>query len=46
MTIITMLADADGGTDVLAVHDGLPPGLSPSDNETPLAKLAALIEAG
>jgi uncharacterized protein YndB with AHSA1/START domain len=49
MTITTTLADADGGTDVLAVHDGLPRGLSPADNETgwrmALAKLAALVEA-
>jgi uncharacterized protein YndB with AHSA1/START domain len=29
MTITITLADADGGTDLLAVHDGLPPGLSP-----------------
>ena len=27
MTITITLADADGGTDVLAVHDGLPPGV-------------------
>ncbi len=44
------LADADGGTDVLAVHDRLPRGLSPADNEagwrSSLAKLAALVEAG
>jgi hypothetical protein len=44
------LAHADGGTDVLAVHDRLPPGLSPADNEagwrSSLAKLAALVEAG
>jgi hypothetical protein len=37
-------------TEVLAVHDGLSPGLSPADNETgwrsSLAKLAALVEAG
>jgi len=26
MTITISLADADGGTDVLAVHDGLPRG--------------------
>ena len=43
------LTDADGGTDVLAVHDNLPPGLSPADNETgwrmALDKLAALLEA-
>jgi hypothetical protein len=50
MTIRYMLADADGGTDVLAVHDGLPRGLSAADNEVgwrmSLAKLAALVEAG
>ncbi len=50
MTITITLADADGGTDVLAVHEGLPPGLSIADNETgwreALAKLAALVEAG
>ena len=50
MTITITLTDADGGTDVLAVHDGLPPGLSGTDNETgwrlSLAKLAALVEAG
>ena len=46
MTI--MLADADGGTDIVAVHDRLPPGLSPADNETgwrmSLDKLATLVE--
>jgi uncharacterized protein YndB with AHSA1/START domain len=50
MTITITLADADGGTDLLAVHDRLPPGLSPADNEagwrSSLAKLAALVEAG
>jgi uncharacterized protein YndB with AHSA1/START domain len=50
MTITLTLADADGGTELLAVHDGLPPGLSGADNETgwrmSLAKLAALVEAG
>src|SRR5688500_6985887 len=50
MTITITLADADGGTEVLAVHDRLPPGLSAADNETgwrlSLAKLAALGEAG
>jgi len=49
MTITISLIDADGGTDVIAVHDRLPPGLSPADNETgwrmSLAKLAALVEA-
>ena len=50
MTITITLADSDGGTDLVAVHDGLPPGVSPADNETgwqmALAKLAALVEAG
>jgi uncharacterized protein YndB with AHSA1/START domain len=51
MTITIALADADGGgTDVLAVHDGLPPGVPTADNETgwreALAKLAALVEGG
>ena len=50
MTITITLADTDGGTDVLAVHDGLPPGVSTADNEAgwreALAKLAALVEAG
>lgn len=50
MTITITLADADGGTDILAVHDGLPPGLSTDDNEVgwrmSLAKLAELVEAG
>ncbi len=50
MTITITLADADGGTEVLAVHDGLPPGVPTADNEAgwreALAKLAALVEAG
>ena len=50
MTITIMLADSGGGTNLLAVHDGLPPGVSSADNETgwrmALAKLAALVEAG
>jgi uncharacterized protein YndB with AHSA1/START domain len=50
MTITITLADADGGTDVLAVHDGLPSGVPTADNEAgwreALAKLAALVEAG
>jgi uncharacterized protein YndB with AHSA1/START domain len=48
MTITFTLAEAGGGTELLAVHDGLPAGLSPADNETgwrlSLAKLAALVE--
>jgi uncharacterized protein YndB with AHSA1/START domain len=50
MTITITLADVEGGTEVFAVHDRLPPGLSPADNETgwrsSLAKLAAFVEAG
>src|SRR5262245_53280360 len=50
MTITITLADADGGTDIFALHDGLPRGLSPADNEagwrSSLAKLAAFVEAG
>lgn len=42
------LVDAAGGTDVLAVHEGLPPGLSEKDNEVgwrqALERLAALVE--
>ncbi len=49
MTVTFTLADADGGTEVFGVHDNLPPGLSPADNETgwrmALDKLAALVEA-
>jgi len=49
MTLTITLADADGGTDIVAVHDGLPPALSPADNEVgwrmSLDKLAALVEA-
>jgi uncharacterized protein YndB with AHSA1/START domain len=49
MTLTITLADADGGTDIVAVHDGLPPGVSPADNEVgwrmSLDKLAALVEA-
>lgn len=50
MTITLMLTDADGSTDVHAVHDGLPPGVPPAHNEagwrSSLAKLAALVENG
>jgi uncharacterized protein YndB with AHSA1/START domain len=49
MTITISLTDAaGGGTDVLAVHDALPPGVLIADNEAgwreALAKLAALVE--
>jgi uncharacterized protein YndB with AHSA1/START domain len=50
MTITITLADCDGGTEVTAVHDGLPPGLATVDNEEgwrlSLAKLARLVETG
>jgi uncharacterized protein YndB with AHSA1/START domain len=50
MRITISLSEAEGGTEVLAVHDGLPSGLSTADNEagwrSSLAKLAALVEAG
>jgi len=43
------LSDADGGTELVAVHDQLPAGVSPADNETgwreSLARLAALVES-
>lgn len=49
MTVTFTLTDADGGTDVFAVHDDVPPGVPPADNELgwslSLAKLAALVEA-
>jgi uncharacterized protein YndB with AHSA1/START domain len=48
MTITITLADAEGGTDIHAVHDQLPPGLSPADNELgwqlSLRKLAGFAE--
>ena len=50
MVVTFTLTDAGDGTDVLGVHDNLPPGISPADNETgwrmALDKLAALVEAG
>jgi len=50
MTVTFTLTEADGGTDVLGVHDNLPPGVAPADNETgwrmALEKLARLVEAG
>ena len=50
LTITISRADAGGGTDVLAMHDRLPRGLSTADNEagrrSTLAKPAALVEAG
>lgn len=49
MTITIALSDTDGGTEISAVHDGLPPGVSAEDNEagwrSSLDKLAAMAEA-
>jgi uncharacterized protein YndB with AHSA1/START domain len=48
MKITFTLTDADGGTNILATHEGLPPGVAAADNEIgwrmALAKLAALVE--
>jgi uncharacterized protein YndB with AHSA1/START domain len=48
MLIAISLADASAGTELVAVHDGLPEGVSPADNEVgwreALARLAALVE--
>jgi uncharacterized protein YndB with AHSA1/START domain len=48
MLITIRLSDAPGGTQLAAVHDGLPEGVSPADNELgwreSLARLAALVE--
>lgn len=50
MTITITLTEAEvGGTDVIAGHDDLPPGLSAAENEIgwqmSLGKLADLVEA-
>jgi uncharacterized protein YndB with AHSA1/START domain len=49
MKITITLVDAGSGTELLAVHEGLPPGVSMADNEvgwqSALARLAALVEA-
>ena len=49
MTVTFTLEDAGTGTFLSAIHDGLPPGLSPEDNEVgwamALRKLAAYLES-
>lgn len=49
MRITTDLAAAPAGTRLTAVHENLPPGVAPADNEAgwrqSLAKLAALLES-
>ncbi len=48
MTITITLTDAIGGTDVTAVHEGVPESVSAADNETgwrmALTRLAMLVE--
>ncbi|MEV0717654.1 SRPBCC domain-containing protein [Asanoa sp. NPDC050611] len=50
MTMTTVLTEAEGGTDVLVVHEGLPAGVSAADNELgtrmALTSLARLVESG
>jgi uncharacterized protein YndB with AHSA1/START domain len=49
MRMTTTLVDAHGGTDLVMVHDGIPPGVSAEDNEIgtkmALDKLATLVES-
>ena len=48
MTVTITLSDDGDGTDLVAVHEGVPRGVSPADNEMgwqmALARLAALME--
>ena len=48
VSTITLTDSPNGGTDVVGLHEGIPPGVSLADNETgwrmALAKLAALAE--
>ncbi len=48
MTITYTLAEADGGTDIVGVHENIPPGVAPADNELgfrmSLDNLAKLVE--
>jgi uncharacterized protein YndB with AHSA1/START domain len=48
MTITYLLSEADGGTDLVGIHENLPPGVSPDENELgwrmSIDKLAALVE--
>ena len=50
MRVTFRLADTGAGTDVLAVHDNVPPGVTPADSEAgwreALDKLAAFVETG
>jgi uncharacterized protein YndB with AHSA1/START domain len=48
MTVTFTLIDVDGGTELLARHENVPPGVAPADNQLgwrmSLDKLAALVE--
>ena len=48
MTVTYTLADVGDGTDLVGLHEGLPPGVAPADNEVgwnmSLTKLANLVE--
>lgn len=48
MTMTVTLADHDGGTELTAVHEGVPSGIAPEDNELgwrmALQRMAALVE--
>jgi uncharacterized protein YndB with AHSA1/START domain len=48
MTITYRLLDADGGTELVGLHENLPPGVKPADNELgwrmSTDKLARLVE--
>jgi len=50
MKMTTTLTNADGGTDILIVHEDIPDAIPAADNETgtrmALANLARLVEAG
>ncbi len=49
MTMTVTPRERDGGTELLAVHEGVPAGVAPGDNErgwrTALDRLAAFVEA-
>jgi hypothetical protein len=48
MTVSYLLADAGDGTELVGIHENLPPGVSPAENELgwemSLHKLAAWVE--
>ena len=49
MRVTISLLDVPGGTEVIGMHEGLPPGVALADNELgwrlAFGKLAALVEA-